>query len=583
MRQLRPVLLAALVVGVSPAISGQQSGARTHTTTYAAPEYTSAAEWKVRAAYLREHVLASAGLLPLPDRTPLNATVFGELKHEDYVVSKVYFESFPGFLVTGNLYRPVGEGPFPAILSPHGHWAYGRLENTSLVSGPGRAINLARQGFVVFTYDMVGYNDSRQLPHTFGGKRESLWGLSLAGLQLWNSLRSVDFLESLPYVRHEAIGATGESGGGTQTFLLAAVDDRIAVAAPVNMISLEMQGGCLCENPPGLRLDTTNVEIAASIAPRPLLMISATGDWTAHTMEREFPAVRRLYALSGSAERVHAVRMEAEHNYNRESREAMYAWMARWLQGAPADVRRPEREFTPDRLADLLVFHQRALPAGALTAAEVTTSWIDSATRQLTTAPPDVLGRALGHVLGYGESTPAMKASSTAASKIVLLGAPDAPLERQLRATGFDPQPIAFTPFDADGAARIEHFETYNRTAASLRVADIVAAVRANPGAAVVATGDAGLAALLAAAVAPARMSVVDVGEFNPSSDSDYLEHLYIPGLRRAGGLQTAASAAGNRVLIHNAGDAFALKDVRVQRNRLPPEQIAALLRSSAR
>ena len=97
----------------------------------------------------------------------------------DYRVSKVYFQSLPGFLVTGNLYRPLGAGPFPAVLAPHGHWAYGRLENTSLNSVPGRAINLARQGFVVFTYDMIGYDDSRQLPHTFGGKREALWGLSL--------------------------------------------------------------------------------------------------------------------------------------------------------------------------------------------------------------------------------------------------------------------------------------------------------------------------------------------------------------------------------------------------------------------
>ena len=200
-------------------------------------------------------------------------------------MSKVYFESLPGFFVTGNLYRPVGEGPFPAVLSAHGHWTYGRLENSPLVSGPGRAITLARQGFVVFSYDMVGYNDSRQLTHAFGGPREHLWGLSLAGLQLWNSIRSLDFLESLPYVKRDAMGITGESGGGTQTFMLAAADARVAAAVPVNMISLHMQGGCLCENPPGLRLDTTNVEIAATIAPRPLLMVSATGDWTAETLE----------------------------------------------------------------------------------------------------------------------------------------------------------------------------------------------------------------------------------------------------------------------------------------------------------
>ena len=156
--------------------------------------------------------------------------------------------------------------------------------------------------------------------------------MSLAGLQLWNGIRALDFLETLPDVRRDAIAATGESGGGTQTFLLAAVDPRIKVAVPVNMISLHMQGGCLCENPPGLRLEMTNVEIAATIAPRPMLMVSATGDWTAETMEVEYPAMRAVYDALRRRDRVQAVRITAEHNYNKDSREAMYAWMARWLQ-----------------------------------------------------------------------------------------------------------------------------------------------------------------------------------------------------------------------------------------------------------
>jgi dienelactone hydrolase len=568
------------LTGHDGGVRAQQPAFRTHTTTYEAPRYTSADDWKTRAAYLREHVLASAGLLPMPERTPLHPVVFGELKHDDYLVSKVYFESLPGFLVTGNLYRPTGPGPFPAVLSPHGHWAYGRLENTPLVSAPGRAINLARQGFVVFTYDMIGYNDSRQLPHTFGGKRENLWGLSLAGLQLWNSIRSLDFLDSLPYVRRDAIGATGESGGGTQTFLLAAVDDRVAVAAPVNMISLHMQGGCLCENPPGLRLETTNVEIAASIAPRPLLMVSATGDWTADTLEKEFPAVRGLYALLGAGDRVHAVRVQAEHNYNRESREAMYAWMARWLQQAPADVQRPERAFTPDPLNDLLVFEGRALPADARSAADLTAQWMDAATHQLASVKPEMLGRALRHTLGFGNSpAPSAAPAPVQTPKTVLVAAPDEKLDQQLRKAGFVVQPIPFTPFDAQAAGEIRHFETYNRTAASQRVADVVAAIKAHPGAAVVANGDAALAALLATAVVPVRLAILDVGDFDTSSDTDYLEHLYVPGLRRAGGLQTAASAAGKTVLIHNAGERFGLTGVPVQRTRLDAVAIVAALR----
>src|SRR5688572_20887342 len=388
------VVSLAVLAGIG--VTAQRKPYRGVNDTYTAPQFMTRAGWTIRAAHLRELVLASAGLLPMPDRTPLRTQVFGDLTRPDYSVSKVYFESLPGFFVAGNLYRPIGDGPFPAILSPHGHWAYGRLENSVTASVPGRAISLARQGFVVFTYDMVGYNDSWQLEHRlFGGPREKLWGLSVAGLQLWNGIRGLDFLESLPYVQRDKIGATGASGGGTQVFLLAAVDERVAAAAPVNMISLHMQGGCLCENQPGLRLDTNNVEIAATIAPRPLLMISATGDWTVNTLEAEYPAVRALYGLMDAPDRVHAVRMQAEHNYNRESREAMYAWLARWLKGAPPEVRVPERPFTPDPLPDLLVFHQRAVPQNAIDAAKLTTNWIAAARQQLSSTPLEVRARAL--------------------------------------------------------------------------------------------------------------------------------------------------------------------------------------------
>src|SRR5687767_11524917 len=494
---MRHLIIAMAMLAVfAGESSAQQKLYRGVNDTYAAPQFTSRAAWNIRAAHIRELVLASAGLLPMPDRAPLNTNVFGDISHPDYIVSKVYFESLPGFFVTGNLYRPVGDGPFPAILSPHGHWAYGRLENSATASVPGRAISLARQGFVVFTYDMVGYNDSWQLEHRlFGGPREKLWGLSVAGLQLWNGIRGLDFLESLPYVQRDKIGATGASGGGTQVFLLAAVDERVAVAAPVNMISLHMQGGCLCENPPGLRLDTTNVEIAATIAPRPLLMVSATGDWTTNTLEREYPAVRALYALRGASDRVHAVRFEAPHNYNRDSREAVYAWMARWLQDAPADTRREERAFTPDPLPNLLVFHQRAFPQHAVDAVRLTTSWIDAARRQLSSTPLEVRARALRHALGFG---PPLPVSTTPVQpsrrRTVIVAGIDDELEKQLRSARFDVKTVEFTPFDADEAAKIQHFDTYNRTASSQRVANVVATLRENPDAALVASVDIALA-----------------------------------------------------------------------------------------
>ncbi|PYR60820.1 MAG: hypothetical protein DMF85_03970 [Acidobacteria bacterium] len=437
------VTVAALALPAGPtSVYAQRESApaapyRTLNDRFAPPVVPSLDVWKTRATYLREHILASAGLLPMPAKTPLNPVVFGDVSHPDYVVSKVYFESLPGFFVTGNLYRPVGSGPFPAIASPHGHWTYGRLENTDLASVPGRAINLARQGFVVFTYDMIGYDDSRQLTHTFGGRRENLWGLSLAGLQLWNSIRTLDFFDSLPYVRHDGYGATGASGGGTQTFLLAAVDDRVAFDAPVNMISTIMQGGSPCENSPGL--------------PRPLLMVSATGDWTAETMEAEYPAVRKFYELFGAESHVKALRIDAPHNYNRESREAVYAWMARWLQQASADARVPERSFHPDPLADLMVFYGRPLPSNAVTAPELTARWIAAAKAQLTAPNLPALGAALRHVLGFSATTAAAPPvpSRNERGRTVLLATSDAELERLLRRAGFNVRPVMFTPFDA--------------------------------------------------------------------------------------------------------------------------------------
>ena len=599
MRLMLRLSVAPLLLATTLAASAPQY--RAHTDRLDPPRFTSREAWTARAAFLRERVLASAGLLPLPARTPLNAVVFGETPHADYVVAKVYFESLPGFFVTGNLYRPAGNGPFPAILSPHGHWTNGRLEHTPTNSGPGRAIGLARQGFVVFTHDMVGYNDSRQVPHTFGGRRENLWGLSLGGLQLWNAIRALDFLETLPYVRRDGFGVTGESGGGTQTFLLGAVDDRVAVAAPVNMISLHMQGGCLCENLPGLRVDTDNVEIAATIAPRPMLMVSATGDWTKETLEREFPAMRRAYALFGAESSVHAVRFDAEHNYNKDSREAMYAWMARWMQNAPADARRPERSFTPDALSDLLVFYGRALPDRRVTAEQLTDEWIASARAQLAATPPAVLQSALRHALGLAPDLPAQAGShegsreavasgfsrkedervasgfSRKEQRIAIVAEVEPDVVSALRAARFDVRPVTFTPFDEAAAAKVRHFETYNRTAASQRVADIVAALRAAPSAVLVASGTAAVPALLAAAVTPVRTAIVDVNGFDTSSDEAFLNAVYIPGIRRAGDVNTAARMMTGQTIVHDARDRFQASGIRVERDSLTAKQVVAL------
>ena len=224
---------------------------------------------------------------------------------------------------------------------------------------------------------MVGYNDSgQQVDHRSfpNSESEAIWGISLLGLQLQNAIRSIDFLQTLPDVDPDRIACTGASGGGTQTFMLMAIDDRIKVSAPVNMISAHMQGGCLCENAPNLRLDFSNIEIGAMMAPRPLLLVSATGDWTKDTPDVEYPAIRSIYQHFGATDKIHQVQIDAEHNYNKASREAVYQWFAKWLLEIQDSSELTEVDFTVESDEDLLVFHDRSIPYHALSTEELLAS-----------------------------------------------------------------------------------------------------------------------------------------------------------------------------------------------------------------
>jgi hypothetical protein len=309
--------------------------------------------WRDRATHLREQMLVTLGLWPMFPRTPLNPQVYGKLRRDGYTIEKVVLETFPGFTLSGNLYQPAeATGKIPGLLCPHGHWSDGRV-NPEVQQ---RCIRWAKLGCVVFMYDMVGYNDSKPFTHTFLNDRLRHWGLSLPTLQTWNSIRALDWLTSLPDVDVARIGCTGESGGGTQTFLLTALDDRIKVSAPVVMVSDTFQGGCVCENAAGLRHGTDNVEFAAMCAPRPLFMVGATGDWTRMTMERAYPAIRGVYSLVGSTDRVGAQVFNFPHNYNQTSRNAVYAAMGRWLLGIDEPEKTLEGQQQPEKPEDLFTF-----------------------------------------------------------------------------------------------------------------------------------------------------------------------------------------------------------------------------------
>ena len=253
-----------LVRGRLDSIEPSHDTRRTHARTnnegvdFQAP--ASAAAWHDRAQHLREQMLVTLGLWPMFPKTPLNPRITGKLDRGDYTIEKVVLETFPGFTLSGNLYRPAqSTGKIPGMLCPHGHWSDGRVNEEVQP----RCIRWAKLGCVVFMYDMVGYNDSKPFPHEFLNDRLRHWGLSLPTLQTWNSIRALDWLTSLPDVDSTRIGCTGESGGGTQTFLLTALDNRVTVSSPVVMVSDYFQGGCVCENAAGLRHGTDNIEFAA--------------------------------------------------------------------------------------------------------------------------------------------------------------------------------------------------------------------------------------------------------------------------------------------------------------------------------
>ena len=329
------------------------------------------AAWEARAAELRLQTLIATGLWPLPEKTPLNAVIHGRFKRPGFSVEKVYFEAVPDHFVTGLLFRP-DDGKEnvqrPAVLCPHGHGGrlqdYGeksirqliadgaeRFESSGRFPKIARCAQLARMGCVVLIFDMLGYADSQQisyeLAHRFAKQRPEFegkenWGLfsaqaemrlqSIMGIQTWNSIRCLDFLESLPDVDPSRIAVTGGSGGGTQTILLCAIDPRPVAAFPNGMVSTSMQGGCTCENCSLLRVGSGNVELAALFAPKPQAM-TAANDWTKEMMTKGYPQLQQLYGMLGAKDNVYCrPLLHFPHNYNYVSRATMYSWFNKHLK-----------------------------------------------------------------------------------------------------------------------------------------------------------------------------------------------------------------------------------------------------------
>lgn len=293
--------------------------------------YHTKQEWAERTAIIKKGILEGAELNPYPVKTPLNPRYSEERKYDGYSVKNVAIESLPGVFVTGSLYLPEKKSAKMAgILSTHGHWStpeeYGRYR----ADAQNRCASFARMGAVVFAYDMVGYGEMKD----WGWEHKHPKAFKQ---QLWNSIRALDFLLSLENIDPERIAVTGASGGGTQAFMLTAVDDRIKVSVPVVMVSAHFFGGCVCESGmPVHKSDhhqTNNVEIAALAAPRPMLLVSDGDDWTKNTPEVEFPYLQYVYNLVGAKKNVEYVHLPNDkHGYELSKRKAVYPFLAKHLK-----------------------------------------------------------------------------------------------------------------------------------------------------------------------------------------------------------------------------------------------------------
>ncbi len=293
--------------------------------------YSNADEWKERARKIKENIWKGAEMDQIPKAEwifPIKLTKGAIHKMNGYIVENQALEVKPGYFIYGNLYLPEkNEGKMPAVLCPHGHWFesgnYGRFRPNLQY----RCAALARMGAVVFTWDMLGSGEDHLNDHMDPKAVQK---------QSYNSIRVLDYISSLPYVDTTRIAVTGASGGGTQTFLLAALDDRIDVSVPTVMVSAHFFGGCVCESRMPIHkrgnFETDNVEIAASISPKPLLLIADGGDWTKNVPKVEYPYIKRIYDMFGAGDNVeYAYFPNEHHDYGFSKRKAAYSFLVKHL------------------------------------------------------------------------------------------------------------------------------------------------------------------------------------------------------------------------------------------------------------
>ncbi len=320
------------------------------------------ADLESRRGRLRERIWSYLG--ERPARTPLNARIAGTLDRDGYTIEKVIFESRPHFYVTANLYLPKGgKAPYPAILFPLGHerGAKAHAAWQECLAG------LARRGFVALAWDPIGQGeriqfydedwhgsklDGSTVEHSILGMQSLLMGENVAQYTIWDGIRALDYLVSRPEVDPKRVGCTGNSGGGTHTAYLAALDDRIQVAAPSCYMTswrrmLESIGPQDGEQvfPFFLRDGFDYPDYIYAFGGKPFLMLTAIRDFFPIGGARAtFAEAKEVLGRLGLASKVEMFEADDGHGYSKPRREAAYRWFTRWLQGREDDS--PEAPLT---------------------------------------------------------------------------------------------------------------------------------------------------------------------------------------------------------------------------------------------
>lgn len=323
--------------------------------------FTSPQQIIERKGYIRAQIMQSLGGA-FPERAPLNARTVGVIEREGYKIEKVIFESQPKFYVTASLYLPTrGVRPYPAILFPLGHEEGAKAHDTwQQVLG-----SFAKKGYVALAWDQIGQGERVQMfdsdfgeskvrrsttEHTIVGIQCLLTGDNLARYTIWDGMRALDYLLSRAEVDATRIGLTGNSGGGTHTAYLSALEDRIQVAAPSCYITswtalLDTIGPQDAEQNlvPWIAAGLDHGDFIYAFAPRPFLMLSAIRDFFSIGGARAtYREAQGIYKLMGAPEKLLMVEADDGHGYSKPRRLAAYRWFGRWLKGVEDQEPEPE-------------------------------------------------------------------------------------------------------------------------------------------------------------------------------------------------------------------------------------------------